>query len=126
MTDDKNFKRFVRAEARRSGRRYTAVRAELRPETPVEPFEAAQVRDRFEAIVAIIETWRYGKPEVARLVATALMVPGNILVRGMPGNGMTALGQGVAAAIDGNLVSVNGRTGLMRPTSRRGVTTTLS
>ena len=112
MTDDKDFKQLVRAEARRTGRRYTTVREELRPTKPAEPLEADAVRRAFDAIVACIETWRYGKPEVARVVATALLVPGNVLVRGMPGNGMTALGHGVAAAVGGHLVSVDGRTGL--------------
>lgn len=114
MTDDKDFKQLVRDEARRSGRTYTDVRAEMRPTPPgaVEPLDPSELRDRFDAIVDVIETWAYGKHEQIRLVATALLVPGPVLLRGAPGNGMTALGQGVAAAIGGHLVSIDGRTGL--------------
>ena len=115
MTDDKDFKQLVRAEARRTGRRYTAVREDLRGpghQPPRTPLAAAQVRERFDAIVQTIESWVYGAPELVRLVATALLVPGNVLVRAMPGNGMTALGQGVAAAIGGQLYAIDGRTGL--------------
>ena len=112
MTDDKEFKQLARAEARRSGRRYTSVREELRPVRAAEPLAASEVRARYDAIVATIETWVYGASELARLVAAALLVPGNVLVRALPGNGMTALGQGVAAAIGGELFSIDGRTGL--------------
>jgi MoxR-like ATPase len=44
-------------------------------------------------------------------VALALVVPGNVLVRTAPGNGMTVLGESVAAAIGGRLVSIDGRGG---------------
>ena len=116
VTDDKNFKHLVRDEARRTGRPYTEVRAELRP-PPQEPhpvaapMDPAEVADRFEAIVASIDSWILGKHEMVRLVATALIVPGNALFTDVPGNGMTALGQGAAAAIGGRLVSIDGRTG---------------
>ena len=115
MTDDKDFKQLVRDEARRTGRRYTDVRADLRPPgaiEPVDPMPLGDVAARFAAIVDVMETWVYGKTDVVRLVATALLVPGNVLLRGAPGNGMTALGQAVAAAIGGHLVSIDGRTGL--------------
>ena len=112
MTNDKEFKQLVRAEARRSGRRYTAVRDEMRPASTPAPLEPGDVRARYHAIVDTIESWVYGAPELARLVAAALLVPGNVLVRAMPGNGMSALGQGVAAAIGGQLFSIDGRTGL--------------
>jgi MoxR-like ATPase len=112
VTDDKEFKQLVRAEARRSGRRYTSVREELRSTSAPEPFGTQEVRARYDAIVAAIETWVYGAHALARLVAAALLVPGNVLVRALPGNGMTALGQGVAAAIGGHLFSIDGRTGL--------------
>jgi hypothetical protein len=112
VTEDKDFKQLVRAEARRTGRRYSAVREELRPgATP--RLEPDEVRQHFDGIVKTIETWCYGKPRLAPLVATALLfVRGNVLVRGMAGNGMTALGQGVTTAIGGHLVSIDGRTGL--------------
>lgn len=112
MTDDKEFKQLVRAEARRSGRRYTSVREELRSPRESESLEVSEVRARYDSIVATIESWVYGAPELARFVAAALLVPGNVLVRALPGNGMTALGKGVAAAIGGELFSIDGRTGL--------------
>lgn len=112
MTDDKEFKQLVRAEARRTGRRYTTVRAELRSPGPPAAMDVSEVRARYDAIVATIESWVYGASELARLVAAALLVPGNVLVRALPGNGMTALGQGVATAIGGELYSIDGRTGL--------------
>ena len=107
MTDDKDFKRLVRDEARASGRPYTQVRQEMRP--PLEPEAAAE---RCNAIVEAVETHVYGKHDVVRLAALALLAPGNVLLTGGPGNGMTALGMGVAAAIGGHLVSIDGRTGL--------------
>jgi MoxR-like ATPase len=115
VTDDKNFKKLVREEARRSGRAYTDVRARLRPpgpDAPTPPAPAEEVADRFEAIVAAIEQHIYGKHETVRLVATALLVPGNALFTDVHGNGMTALAMGVAAAIGAEVVSVDGRTGL--------------
>lgn len=112
MTDDKEFKQLVRAEARRSGRPYSAVREELRPAAAPVPLDADEVARRFNAVVATIESWVYGASELARLVTAALLVPGNVLIRALPGNGMTALGQGVAAAVGGQLAPVDGRTGL--------------
>ena len=116
MTDDKDFKHLVRAEARRSGRRYTDVRAELRSPggggggapTRLASDDAAA---RFAEVIAAMETWFFGPPDVPKLVALALVVPGNVLVRTAPGNGMTVLGQSVAAAIGGRLVSIDGRGG---------------
>ena len=112
MTDDKDFKQLVRDEARRTGRRYTEVRTELRPDVPAEPMEPAEVKERFDEVVSAIETWVYGKHEVVQLVATALLVPGNVLFRDMPGNGMTMLGNGVAAAIGADPIAIDGRSGL--------------
>lgn len=115
MTDDKHFKHLVRDEARRTGRRYTEVRDELRP--PVPPpgtggMTPAASGDRFRAIVEAVGTWIYGADDLVELVALALITPGSVLLSGGPGNGMTALGQGVAAAIGGSLVSIDGRSGL--------------
>jgi MoxR-like ATPase len=122
VTDDKDFKQLVRAEARRSGRRYTDVRSELRsPEGGGGGrgdgdgggvgLRADGIAERFAEVVAAMETWFYGPPDASRLVALALVVPGNVLVRTAPGNGMTVLGQSVAAAIGGRLVSIDGRGG---------------
>jgi MoxR-like ATPase len=102
VTDDKEFKQLVRAEARRSGG----------PSSAPAPIDAIEVARRFDSIVATIESWVYGASELSRLIAAALLVPGNVLVRALPGNGMTALGQGVAAAIGGQLLPIDGRTGL--------------
>jgi MoxR-like ATPase len=115
MTDDKHFKHLVRDEARRTGRRYTEVRDELRPPLPPEAIAVlrpAEVRDRFRAIVDAVGTWIYGADALVEAVALALITPGSVLLRGGPGNGMTALGQGVAAAIGGELLSIDGRAGL--------------
>jgi MoxR-like ATPase len=115
VTDDKDFKHLVRAEARRTGRRYTDVRAELRsPEGGgggAATRSAGDVAATFTEIVDAMETWFSGPPHAARLVALALVVPGNVLVRTAPGNGMTVLGQSVEAAIGGRLVSIDGRGG---------------
>ena len=115
MTDDKNFKRLVRDEARQSGRRYTEVRSVMRPGSApptVEPMAPDEVARRYDDIVTSITQGVYGKDELVRLVALALVVPGNVLLRGGPGNGMTVLGLSVADAIGGRGISIDGRTGL--------------
>lgn len=115
MTDDKHFKHLVRDEARRTGRRYTEVRDELRPPLPpggIPVLTPADVGGRFRAIVDTVRTWIYGADDVVELVALALITLGSVLLEGGSGNGMTALGQGVAAAIGGELVSIDGRAGL--------------
>jgi MoxR-like ATPase len=118
MTEDKDFKRLVRDEARRTGRRYTEVREELRPAEPgvpggpAAPVEPAVAAERYERLVATIGTHVFGHEATVRLVALALVTPGNVLVTARAGNGMTALGQGVATAVGGHLVSIDGRTGL--------------
>jgi MoxR-like ATPase len=71
-----------------------------------------RVAAKFGAIVDVIREWIYDKEDVVRLAALGLIAPGNLLVFGVAGNGMTALGKGVAAAIGGRVVSVDGRTGL--------------
>lgn len=118
MTEDKNFKHLVRDEARRSGRPYTEVRADLRPPTepppPIPPMGPSEVAERFEATVSAIDSVILGKHETVRLLATALLVPGHVLFTDVAGNGMTALGMGVEAAIGGRLVSIDGRTGFDR------------
>ncbi len=76
--------------------------------------DPAEVAERFEAIVSAIDSVFLGKHEMVRLLATALLVPGHVLYTDVAGNGMTALGMGVAAAIGGRLVSVDGRTGFDR------------
>lgn len=115
MTNEKNFKHLVRDEARRTGRRYTEVRADLRGGggapgggglTPTE------VAERFEAIVAAIDGAVFGVHDLARLVALGLITPGNLLLAGGPGNGMTALGEAVSGAVGGRHVMIDGRTGL--------------
>lgn len=115
MTDDKHFKHLVRGEARRTGRRYTEVRDDFRPPRPRDDdpeVTPAEVGRRFRAVVEAIGTWIYGADDVVELVALALITPGSVLLAGGPGNGMSALGQGVAAAIGGTLVSIDGRAGL--------------
>jgi MoxR-like ATPase len=115
MTEDKGFKHVVRAEARRTGRRYTEVQSELRPPGP-EPdgpaMSPGEVAGKFAAITAVAERHIYDKDDVVRLAALGLIVPGNLLLSGTAGNGMTALGIGMATAIGGRLVSIDGRSGL--------------
>src|SRR5207248_11075576 len=76
------------------------------------PMARPIVKQRYDGIGDVSESWCYGDPQLPRLVALAMLVPGNVLVHGMPGNGMTALGNGVAAAIGGNLFPIDGRTGI--------------
>jgi len=115
VTDDKDFKHLVREEALRSGRHYAEVQAELRP--PAEPgvgagpMSPAEVARRVEAIEGVARRWLYDKPEALHLVALALLVPGSVLFSGISGTGITAMGKGVAAAIGGRLVAIDGRTG---------------
>lgn len=115
MTEDKGFKHFVRDEAQKTGRRYSEVRSKLRP--PVEGRSAGgrlgveEVAARLASIEEVAGGWVYDKGEILHLVALALIVPGSVLLKGTAGNGMTALGKGVAAAIGGQLVYVDGRSG---------------
>src|SRR5205085_12372524 len=75
------------------------------------PMSPEEVARRVEAIEGVARRWLYDKPEALHLVALALLVPGNVLFSGLSGTGITAMGKGVAAAIGGRLVAIDGRTG---------------
>jgi hypothetical protein len=121
VTDDKDFKQLVRTEARRTGRRYTDVRAELRsPEgggggggsaARAASLGADAIAERFAEVIAAMQTWFYGPPDASRLAALGWDGPGNVPVRTARGNGMTVLGESVAAAIGGRLLAIDGRGG---------------
>ena len=110
MTKDKDFKRVVRDEAKASGRRYSAVRADLRPPTAtasvggdVDDFPAT-----FAAIVDSVDRALLGQPDVVRLVTIGVVVGAPMLLTARAGSGRTMLARGVATAIGATPVSVNG------------------
>jgi MoxR-like ATPase len=74
------------------------------PRTEFDPLEPDEVRafgvlgDR---LAAAIGTVVLGKPEVIRLLLTALLAEGHVLIEDVPGVGKTTLARAVAAVVDG-------------------------
>jgi MoxR-like ATPase len=68
---------------------------------PVTPDQAQWFADAFEKIVAHLDTAILGKKPQLRLVLTALLSDGHILLEDVPGTGKTVLAKALANTIDG-------------------------
>ncbi len=68
---------------------------------PVSPDQAEWFADAFERLVDNIDQAILGKRDVIRLVLTALLSDGHILLEDVPGTGKTVLAKSLAATIDG-------------------------
>jgi MoxR-like ATPase len=114
MTDDKKFKRLVRAKAAETGTNYTAAREQLRPGPEAGgaspgPADAAEVfAEGFALIERAIRARLFGDESIGRLVAAAAVVGAAVICTDPPGTGHTALAEAVAAAVGANVVCVDG------------------
>jgi len=79
---------------------------------------ASEIADRF---VANIETVVYGKREEIRLVLTALMCGGHVLLEDVPGTAKTVLARAIAGSIDGSTPSRIQCTPDLQPTDVTGL-----
>jgi MoxR-like ATPase len=75
--------------------------------SPIDParadvLSAAEVAQRYQAVVANVATVIQGKAEAVELVLLALLAGGHVLVEDVPGVGKTSLAKALAASIDGD------------------------
>ena len=68
---------------------------------PVTPEQAAWFADAFQKLVSNIDKAIVGKDEVIKLVLTALVSDGHVLLEDFPGTGKTVLAKALANTLDG-------------------------
>jgi len=89
-----------------------------RDQEPERFARASEIADRF---VANIETIVYGKRDEIRLVLTALMCGGHVLLEDVPGTAKTVLARAIAGSIDGATPSRIQCTPDLQPTDVTGL-----
>jgi len=89
-----------------------------RDQEPERFARASEIADRF---VANIETVVYGKRDEIRLVLTALMCGGHVLLEDVPGTAKTVLARAIAGSIDGATPSRIQCTPDLQPTDVTGL-----
>jgi MoxR-like ATPase len=70
------------------------------PPAAVEPLNSRRFQERFERIVANMERVIKGKSDVIRLVLTAVLAEGHVLLEDLPGTGKTMLARSLAQTLD--------------------------
>ncbi|WP_028048494.1 MoxR family ATPase [Cellulomonas sp. URHD0024] len=59
--------------------------------------------ERFDALVANIETFIKGKPDVVRMAVICMLAEGHLLLEDVPGTGKTSLAKAISQSIDGSM-----------------------
>lgn len=106
MTRDRDFKSLVRARAAERGLTYMQALAELRAEGVRDDAARDPFVDCFDAVVDTVAEVLAGKRDVIRLVVTALVAGGHVLLDDVPGTGKTLLARGIGAAFGGTVSRV--------------------
>ncbi|MFN8075910.1 MAG: MoxR family ATPase [Kineosporiaceae bacterium] len=65
--------------------------------------DAAWFSERFEALVANIETFIKGKPAVVRMAVVCMVAEGHLLIDDVPGVGKTSLAKAISHSIDASM-----------------------
>src|SRR5690625_5951498 len=65
------------------------------------PEQARWFAETFDKLVQSVGQAVLGKNEIVRLVLTAMMAPGHVLLEDAPGTGKTSLARSIAATVQG-------------------------
>lgn len=69
--------------------------------SPMTPEQARWFAETFDKLVASVSQAVIGKNDVVRLVLTAMLAPGHVLLEDAPGTGKTSLARAIAATVHG-------------------------